>query len=139
VNKDQRKYALGRIVAITHRKVREAEERLTSPAVYLGSEEMLRLVRDGKVKFRKFIDPKTYHLKDVLREVFDFSGYETKKSTDPALEKEVTRIRQQAAQIEDEIMLGDATEALDKINQFDKEDWWGGVRWATKRTTKSNG
>jgi hypothetical protein len=122
VNKDQRKYALERISNITRRKVREAEECLTSLAVYLEAEEMLRLVRDGKVKFREFIDPEAYYLKDVLREVFDFSGYEQKKSVDPALDKEVARIKQQAAQIEDEIMLGDATEALDKINQFDKED-----------------
>ena len=122
MNKDQRKYALVRIADITRRKVQEAEERLTTPAVSLDAKEMLRLIRDGKVKMCEFIDPGRYYLRDRLRDVFDFSAHESKKSVDPALDEKIARIRQQAAQIEDEIMLGDATEALDKISQFDKED-----------------
>lgn len=122
MNKDQRKYALGRIASITHRKVREAEKRLTKQEVRLDLAEMLRLIRDGEAMLREFVNPGIYNIQGVLRGVFDFSGYETEKSTDPALEKEVARIKRQAAQLEDEIMLGDAAEALDKINQFDKED-----------------
>ncbi len=106
MNTHQKKYALQRIDGLQTIKIREAEEKFTTKAVTLSTEEKYKLIASGGVKILPFIKISSYS--PDLYPSFDFTAHESKSKLDEKkynpVVKEVMTIAQQA---KDQIMLGD--------------------------------
>jgi hypothetical protein len=113
MNQEQRKYAMGRIALSAQIKKKEVEERFTKKRI--SDDEMVRLVRDGKVKLLNEVKAHTY-----LRYAFDFSKYETTGGLDEAKANPILLVISKASQsAQDNIMLADDAAALKAIKDFD--------------------
>lgn len=125
MNHTQKKYAMARVDEIAHSKVRAIEKTMpTIPLKTLNYRKALKLIKDGKVKMvadaNKVID--TYA---DFTDVFDFSPYHSfsrrgDQYDTKAFGKKVEVVRTECVRIKDQIMLGDAEEALKMILAFEK-------------------
>lgn len=111
MSQQQRKYALGRVDAIVAVKTRELRDKHTTPGRTLGNAERLKLLKDGTVKVRAGLTGvEGYkHIDDV----FDFSKWHYGAHLDvKPFESVMARFTARANTARDQIMLGDAEEAL---------------------------
>lgn len=120
MNASQRKYAIERADAIASRKVREVTDKYTTPEK--SESELLDAFRKGRVpicsapKVRRNSGWSTAYT--YLSDVFDLSSFSSKRD-DKTIEKEVKKIEGAVSRIRDQIMLGDAVEALNLLRDFD--------------------
>jgi len=120
MNQTQKKYALERVEYIRRNKNSELENKYTTPKKQLSGDEMINLVVKKKVPIRKDISRNTY--RPELKDVFDFSNYESPKVIDSKkLSMAIKPINEKAQKIKDQIMLGDAEEALKMIQDFENQ------------------
>lgn len=117
MNKSQQEYARGRVRKILEMKKLEITAKHTKEAKSLTSEERANLLRSGKVKLRPDVT-KIESYTDVT-DVFDFSKYAWPRAIDTAaVEKAMAPLEAEATAIEDQIVLGDGSEALAAIERF---------------------
>lgn len=121
MNPQQRKYALNRIEVLERIKIREAENKFTTPEVKVTNEEKYKLIAAGKVKifpYEKII--RNHYSCPDLYPSFDFSAYEKAAVLDKkkfeAIRNEVSDLAQRA---KDQIMLGDCNEAIKIIEKLE--------------------
>jgi len=121
MNQTQRTYIRKRVEGILLEKTAEARMKFTTQAKTITNHERVNLIRAGKVKLK----PRTELAKlgaynTNLSAVFDFSDYETNGHTDTAaVLKHTKKLRVKANEINDNVMLGDAVEALKMIKDFE--------------------
>ena len=122
MNQQQRKYAMQRVTDIKDEKISALQTRYTKKGKSLTWAERIRLIRKGLVKLKanQSINELFWHNQGEIEHVFDFSKYEY---TDTLDEKLFTlgqdRILKKFTKIIDEIMLGDAKEAMKLIRDFE--------------------
>lgn len=114
MNTVQRKYALERVSAILSRKVREITDKYTTPAA--SATEVAAAFKKGKVALKQFDSIGRYR---YLEDIFDLSAFNAKINTE-AVSKETMKVEAEADRIRDQIMLGDAEEALTLLQTFEK-------------------
>jgi len=121
---NQKQYALERVDRIATRKIDKLKEKYTRKGKTLTDKERYCLIRDGKVPVRseKEFDKFSYHQNEVTS-VFVFSKYEwaatlNTKEYNPRKDKIIEELQR----IQDQIMLGDAAEALGLIQKFKSFD-----------------
>lgn len=122
MNQQQKNYIKKRITEIREHKLSTLRNDLTIKAVSLSNRERIDLIRLGKVKMRPSTELNRcneYSL-NSLTTVFDFSKYETKASFNQAkFNERAAKLRAEANRIVDQIMLGDAEEALRLVKEFE--------------------
>jgi hypothetical protein len=119
MNPQQRKYAMERIDRVAMVKISQAKKKYTTEAVTLKNEEKLKLIKDGAVKLKNLDIIKGQYCPDLYPS-FDFSKHESPEKLDSEkydkVDKTITRL---AVQAKDNIMLGDASEALKIIAEME--------------------
>jgi hypothetical protein len=120
MNHTQRKYAMERVESIAKYKIAAIKDKHTTKGVCLSSQERVALVRKGKVKLRPD-NCINYKSCGYFSDHFDFSRYESSNSfNQAAFDKEIKPISLKAQEIKDQLMLGDAEQALKQIQDFEK-------------------
>ena len=117
MNQKQREYALQRVNDIENARLCALKTKLTTPGVTLTLEQRAELIDQGKVRLKDKAreDKHTY-----WQNAFDFSQYEKEAVYDfEACKPLIAKIRAEAGRIKDQIMLGDAEEALSAIAAFE--------------------
>jgi hypothetical protein len=115
MTKVQTEYALQRL-SDHYRKQRDAvTAQHTIPAVTLTWPEMWELVKSGQAKPRETV-PERNNVD--WRTLFDFSGFTREAKTDLAGERKLASLAASYLRAKDEIMLGDAQEALTLLRDF---------------------
>lgn len=122
MNLSQKKYAMDRVNQIEYAKIREIEKKFTVPEVKLTNIDRIRLVRSGKAKLisnTKILEFSN-HTRDYISYMFDFSNHESVSKTNSASVKKASApIKKKSQEIKDQIMLGDAEEALKMITELE--------------------
>ncbi len=117
-------YAMERIEEIAEQKFRAIEKELpVLKPKRITYKRALVLIKQGKIKLKPNYPDRELYSNDDFDNVFDvteyhedtynFSPYDKK-----AYEKKAEPIRKEVRRIKDQIMLGDATEALKLIEEF---------------------
>ncbi len=117
MNMKQREYALARISAIEKVKIESVQEKYAIPARFLSKKDKADLINSGAVKLRPGVH-------DGYRSVywddaFDSSAYEADNSYKNGFEEAADAVRYEARRIRDNLMLGDAQEALAALRSFE--------------------
>ena len=118
MNQQQRKYARERVEQIKRRRIQEIKEKHTKKSVLLSPTERLRALKKGEFSVRPGIYEVGTHAR--LCDVLAFKGERDPSRDDDAIARETAQIEREAGRIVDELMLGDATAALEAIREFDK-------------------
>lgn len=118
----EQKYAMERIAGLAKEKLTAIRKSLTVvKAKKLTYGQALRLIKSGKIKL-DYPKSKELHRYDEFSDVFDLKGhhdYHGSGGYDEALySKKAAPVRKEVQRIKDQIMLGDATEALKLIEKF---------------------
>lgn len=116
MNHSQKKYAADRVNEIKLRKIKEITAAHTSKARLLSVEQKRELVERGAVNLLAGVN-------DCCRwtNAFDFSGYEFPSTFDrETAEPLIAAVTAEATRIIDELLLGDASEALEAIRRFEQ-------------------
>lgn len=117
MNTTQRKYALARIDALQREAEARVKDKYTVPGVTLTNPEKMALILGGKVKLRSDVNQYT----DLIY-AFDFSKHEKPaKVDDKALAKARAKLFAEFNRARDELMLGDAEQALVAIRALERE------------------
>lgn len=117
MNTQQRKYALERVDAIVKAKLSKIDEDNKRPVRNISDADRYNLVHSGAVKLRQDIDRIGFY--DDVRNAFDFSTFECGGGADPAVVDPLkAAVKVEAGRIRDQIMLGDAEEALALLTAF---------------------
>jgi len=119
MNQSQRNHAIHRINELRHQKFTEATK-VVKPQV-LSYSERVDLIRKGKVSLKPQAELNKYKWASSLSEVkavYDFSDYEWEgeQHLDPKREDVINKKAEEAI---DQIMLGDAKEAMTLIKEFE--------------------
>ena len=116
MNNSQKKYAADRVTGIKRRKIEEITAAHTSKALLLSVEEKRDLINAGAVKLLNGGDG--YR---CWCNAFDFSAYESPSVFDrETAEPLIAAVTAEATRIIDELLLGDASEALEAIRRFEQ-------------------
>jgi len=119
LTQSQIKYAMNRVSSVVRQKEQTLRDKFTKPSKHLSGEQEIKLVLSGKVKKRQI--PYDRHCSPYLSDVFDFSKYQDNGSFDEkSFNAEMKPIRKKVQEINDNLMLGDAKEALKMIQEFEK-------------------
>ena len=114
MNSQQRKYAIDRINALIYQKEEAIKVRYTTPASPLTCEQMRAALCEGRFTVT---DAVFYRNSDLYRVVnfleYVAQGYDEKSAND-----EIATMKAEAAKIKDQLMLGDAKQALEAIEKF---------------------
>lgn len=117
MNQQQRKYALARVSEIKTVKIERLKKELTKPAVRLNKEQRLSAFRKGEFTIKKEateISNYTY-----VVDIISFNAESEEKFDKEKFHKQSLLIEKQANQVSDEIMLGDAQEAMRLLEKFE--------------------
>lgn len=118
MNQKQREYAMARVSAVRARKVEEIKARHTIPAVKLSLARKAELVVSGGVPA---IPHKLKSYYTDWPDAFDFSAYERDEVYDKdSAAPLIAKVNAEADRIHDNIMLGDAEEALSALRAFEE-------------------
>lgn len=115
MTKAQQEYALNRLKTIYSEKQKDLTEKYTTPEKRLKEEEKIALIIDQKVVFK---DTKKFDYYTKLISAYDFSGWESPSTTSEEGLKLLAELQDNYRNTSDLIMLGDAVEALDAIQNF---------------------
>lgn len=117
----QRKYLVERINGITAAKEKAAREACTKPSKILSHAEIHALLLAGKVPMKPAEDKK--RSSDWLSEFFDFSEFTWGSTVDTdKLDPMISEINRVATALKDDIMLGDAESALERLRAYAGEE-----------------
>ena len=116
MNHWQKKYAAGRVTGIKRRKIEKITAAHTSKALLLSVEEKRDLINAGAVKLLDEGERgRSWYC------AFDFSEYESPSVFDrKTAEPLIAAVTAEATRIIDELLLGDASEALEAIRRFEQ-------------------
>jgi len=124
MNQTQRKYLAKRITEIELSKIKKIQDKFTTKAKTLLSSEKVSLLKAGKVKINtdEIINEISKCNSYVYISQFtDFSAYETLFSVDhDAINKATGKIKKEAKRLVDDVILGDANEALEALKSFEE-------------------
>ena len=115
MNKDQRVYALKRVGEILSEKLGVLKQKHTIAKLTLTAADRATLVRTGKVKLIK----DTIGDYDRYYDLWDFSKFEQREPLDKNYGPLAGKLEADAQKVRDQIMLGDAEEALKLLAGFD--------------------
>lgn len=116
MKQDQQRYAMERISKAVDAKIAACKARHMKPGNQPTTQEKLRAIRDGDAALRRHA-----LLSWKLDDAFDFSELTRPDALDvKPFEREAASIRERAAKIKDEIMLGDSQKAIKLIREFCK-------------------
>ena len=115
MTKSQQIYALQRLKQIYEASSKELREKYTVPAKTLSGEDKIDLIYDLKVSPlpRTKVGYYTY-----LKDAYDFSGFMQEESMLPEGAKAMADLKTRYEDACDLVMLGDAVEALEAIQNF---------------------
>jgi len=118
MNQKEKQYALDRVSAIAKTKVCAIEHKYTTPEVRMTPEERLAALKKGAFKIRPGLrEVRAYN---SLGDVFVFDAEKRQSQDEKRIATETQKIRDEETRIKDLLMLGDAAEALELINEFAK-------------------
>ena len=110
-------YVLERLQGIEKIARTKVKNKFTTPATVLSWDEKRKLIDKSGVKLKTFV--KSYN---IIADAFDFSGYETEEKTDKQkLCAAIKRLDISFQTAKDNLMLGDANEAIELIAKLEKE------------------
>lgn len=113
----QREHAIKRINQIAETAKAAIKEKHTSKAVILTADQKVALIKAGKVKFKPNADFTSY---GVAVHLFNYTAHEKPAVMSPVGKAKITAIEKQVTKTIDEVMLGDASYALEAIQNFEK-------------------
>ena len=124
----QRNYAIARVEDIVKTKEKAVRKGcLLQDARTLTYKELARLIVKGVIKPKKENENDEYtggyaYLKDVF-DIYAATDHFRRNATydEKACEKQMAAVRERAVAIKDRLMLGDASEALKMVNDFEAE------------------
>lgn len=119
MDRAQRNYAMGRIEDLYHSARYQLEEKHLTPAVRLSYAQKLTAFKRGEYKFVKGVKEISNYTK--VQDVITFDAESPKKFNEAAYERDARKLKAEADSIKDQIMLGDALEALTLIEKFAKK------------------
>ena len=118
MNQQQKNYTLKRLDEILERKLEPLKEKYTTSEVRLTEEEKWTIVISGQGIVKN--DPCFSSYNTYVDDVFDFSDKEKDEFFDKEkYNQETKRLTDACQKLKDEIMLGSAEEAIDKIAEFE--------------------
>jgi hypothetical protein len=127
MNQTQKKYAMQRVNEVLMCKAKKIREGMPKKPVekQLTYKQAVKLIREGKVKLHADTPPnKAMYNCRYITDMFDFSAHCTRQSNgsdyDTAAAKKIAPLENECQRIKDQLMLGDATEALEMIAAFEK-------------------
>lgn len=115
MTKAQQVYAIQRLDQIYKEKLADLKSKYTTPAKKLTPEEKVELAKTRKVSMR---DKKTFSTYAYFYDAFDYSDYEYEESLSQEGAKLISELTTKYEDTSDLIMLGDAFEALNAIQNF---------------------
>lgn len=118
MNQQQKKYAQNRVSAIYARRQRDLRKSMITPAIKISPSERADAIRAGKVKLRPGIK-RIGNYDDVI-DVLVFDGERDEKVDEAKLTKALSELETEFNNVMDELMLGDAEEAIKLIKAFDR-------------------
>lgn len=121
----EQKYAMSRIDDLCDQKLRMIEESMpVIKAKKITYEQAVRKIKKGEIKLCPAKKNRPLHNYDDFEDIFDLNGHHDYRSSDTydkkAYKKKEAPVLIEAQRIKDQIMLGDATEALKMIEAFAK-------------------
>jgi hypothetical protein len=127
MNQTQKRYAIERVEAIENQKLRDLKESIPAPKPKkLTVKSACKLIKDGKVKMSGKAAPDTTIDGEYISKCFDFSkyhdyrpGYRCSSYDTEKYAKLSQPIIKKAQDIKDQLMLGNADEALKMIQEFE--------------------
>jgi len=121
MNQTQKMYIRKRIEGILQSKATELRKKLTVPTKTLSPREKVEMIYTGKIKLRPRKDvPLNSSSSLYINYLYDFSKYETRGGMNQEeYNKKFKLLTNKANTIIDNVMLGDAEEALKLISDFE--------------------
>lgn len=117
MNHSQRKYALSRIDAIEKAALSAIDAKHRTPGVSLTWGQKAALINAGKVKLKA--TARDYH---NVRDAFDFAAHEREAVVDTKrLNADTKKCRDAFQKVRDEMVLGDASAALDTLRDLESK------------------
>lgn len=122
MNQKQKDYARDRINQTFVARKEQIKRKYTRQAIVLDVKDKIDLVCSGKVRLKTKDVIKTLKQYCNPADWYDFSKHESEKQVDSKkIEEKLTSLRALRTKAVDSIMLGDAQEALQIIQEFEKE------------------
>lgn len=115
MTKAQQEYAIQRISSIYHQNIQKIKEDHATPAVKLTTEDRWDLVQAGKVSLKKDYQPSSW---TDWHNLFDFSTFEHPERISDEGQKLIDAENQRFQNAKDQIMLGDAMEAMNIVSNY---------------------
>lgn len=119
MNQQQRKHAVARVESIRRQKLADIEERDRIPAKGVTQAELVRLVKNGKLKPR--CPDEEIGQYESVRAVFDYKPFGSLETYKAGYKGARRKVKDRAARVADKVMLGDGEQALALIEAFDRE------------------
>jgi len=116
MNKQEKQYATGRIDSIASEKCAAIKDKHVVKGVSLSPQQRLKAFRDGKFKIKSGVI--AIHGYTDLCNVIDFTDEREDVKDDAKIAAECAKVLSESVRIKDQLMLGDATEALKMIEKF---------------------
>jgi hypothetical protein len=116
MNKQQRDYAASRVSEISCAKCAAIDEKYTTPAVSLSQEARIAAFKAKKYKVNPGLTKINCYTKVI--DIVSFTDEKPEKKDVKKIKEEKAKVTAEASKIVDELMLGDATEALKLIQAF---------------------
>lgn len=114
MNAQQRKYAIERINTLISQKEEAIKARHTIPAIHLNMDGMREALRTGAFD----VTENDFYRGSDLYRVVTFHGEVPGTWDEKAAKAEIAAMKIEAAKIKDQLMLGDAKQALEAIEKF---------------------
>lgn len=130
INHNQRKYALERVQIIVNqasRKIREESSARKMP--FLNAADKCHMIVNGTAEMiPELVRPSTKYgdvpdITDCFRYPGEEATAEFNRKLEEEQEKRIDALLMEANRVKDEIMLGDAQEALNHIRDFSEKEW----------------
>ena len=121
MNQQQTKYLRERIAVITKQKISKIDETMKLPKPCMSLEEKFKAIKSGAATLKTYSELDDYsrwHHAYIYKDDIKFaSAYEKAKKLKDAA---VAKVHKDAQILVDELMLGDAEQALAKLQKFEQ-------------------
>jgi len=111
----QQEYAIKRVSELHQKETAQIKAEHSTPAVTLNLEQRWELVQTGKVSLKQGKTPGNY---ERWHEIFDFSNFESPEVLSYEGQKLLDAENQRLQDAKDQIMLGDAMEAMNIVSNY---------------------
>lgn len=117
MNATEKKYTMERIESLALSAGHSIHDRNKTES--LSGEQMIKLLRAGKVKVKK--NPNVLHYGVYIADLFDWTPFLSgPELSDEQAEMKMAKLATDVQETKDAIMLGDSKTALESINKFAK-------------------